>query len=104
MYCASCHKPDGTGLIGPDLTDAQWLHGYDPDLMVALITDGVLSKGMVAWGKQLGPDKIVDAVAYITSLGGVARARLDGTPQVDPAADHTGHTLCRAWLDAHPTQ
>ncbi len=25
--CGACHGPDATGLIGPDLTDAEWLIG-----------------------------------------------------------------------------
>ena len=25
-YCAACHRPDGGGLIGPNLTDAEWIH------------------------------------------------------------------------------
>jgi len=25
--CAPCHRPDGGGLIGPNLTDDYWLHG-----------------------------------------------------------------------------
>ena len=25
--CAACHKADGTGLVGPNLMDPEWLHG-----------------------------------------------------------------------------
>jgi cytochrome c oxidase cbb3-type subunit 3 len=25
--CLACHGPDGKGALGPDLTDAAWLHG-----------------------------------------------------------------------------
>ena len=40
--CAACHGPDGTGAIGPDLTDAEWLIGdgeYDPADRVSIIYD-----------------------------------------------------------------
>jgi cytochrome c oxidase cbb3-type subunit III len=26
-HCAVCHKQDGTGMIGPNLTDTEWIHG-----------------------------------------------------------------------------
>ncbi|MEO6786507.1 MAG: cbb3-type cytochrome c oxidase N-terminal domain-containing protein, partial [Chthoniobacteraceae bacterium] len=26
-FCAVCHKPDLTGLIGPNLVDHEWIHG-----------------------------------------------------------------------------
>ena len=100
-YCASCHKPDGTGLIGPNMTDATWLHGWQPENLVQTINIGVLSKGMVAWGPQLGPEKVLDAAAFVSSLGGTAAAGAAGAePGVDPAADHTGHEECAKDLGA----
>ena len=35
--CAACHKTDGGGLIGPNLTDEYWIHGGDiKDLFVTI--------------------------------------------------------------------
>lgn len=65
--CASCHKPDMTGLIGPNLVDNQWIHGGLPMDVVKVVTEGVLAKGMVAWGPILGKEKIIDVTAYIMS-------------------------------------
>ena len=40
--CATCHGPGGTGVIGPDLTDAEWLIGDgEYDQLVAQISEGV---------------------------------------------------------------
>ena len=63
--CASCHKPDMTGLIGPNLVDNQWIHGGLPMEVMKTVTEGVLAKGMVAWGPILGKEKIAEVTGYI---------------------------------------
>ena len=65
--CAACHKPDMTGLIGPNLVDKEWIHGGKPMDSFKTINEGVLVKGMPAWGPMLGKQKISEAVAYIFS-------------------------------------
>lgn len=68
--CSSCHRPDGGGLIGPNLTDEYWLHGETLVDVHRSIAEGVPEKGMPAWGKMLKPEQ-VDAVAvYVASLAG----------------------------------
>ena len=54
--CAPCHRPDGGGIIGPNLTDDYWLHGGTLPEIHTTITEGVLDKGMPDWGKILKPD------------------------------------------------
>lgn len=66
--CAACHKPDLTGLIGPNLVDREWIHGGKPMDSVKTIQDGILTKGMPAWGPVLGAGKIHEVVAYIFSF------------------------------------
>ncbi len=40
--CTACHGPDGSGTIGPDLTDAEWLVGDgEYETLVAQILEGV---------------------------------------------------------------
>ncbi len=40
--CGACHGPDATGLIGPDLTDAEWLIGDgEYETLVDQILEGV---------------------------------------------------------------
>lgn len=63
--CAVCHKPDMTGLIGPNLVDQEWIHGGNPMDSFKTINEGVLVKGMPAWGPMLGRQKVAELVAYI---------------------------------------
>lgn len=65
--CAACHKPDLTGLIGPNLVDNEWIHGGTPMDSVKVITEGILAKGMPPWGPMLGKQKIAEVTAYIFS-------------------------------------
>jgi cytochrome c oxidase cbb3-type subunit 3 len=67
-YCASCHREDGGGLIGPNLTDDYWIHGGAPSRVHGTITNGVLDKGMPAWGQVLQPRQVMAAAAFITTL------------------------------------
>lgn len=68
--CASCHKPDGGGLIGPNLTDNSWIHGGTLAEIHKTVTEGVLAKGMPPWGKLLKPDQIDAVTVYVASLKG----------------------------------
>jgi cytochrome c oxidase cbb3-type subunit III len=71
--CAACHlasmkgKSESPAAIGPDLTDAAWLHGGRPSEVYNVITQGVSEKGMPAWGPMLGPKKISELTAFIFS-------------------------------------
>lgn len=68
--CASCHGTAGGGGIGPNLTDAYWLHGGKPAQIVTTITKGIPEKGMPPWGGALKPEEIYSTVSYIRSLHG----------------------------------
>ena len=68
--CVSCHKADGGGLIGPNLTDNAWIHGGTLPEIRKTVTEGVLAKGMPPWGKLLKPDQIDHVVVYVASLKG----------------------------------
>lgn len=68
QMCAACHGPTGGGLIGPNLTDEFWLHGASPDAIYGVVRDGVLDKGMPAWGASLGEEKVRATVAYLLTL------------------------------------
>lgn len=69
-YCASCHRMDGGGLIGPNLTDDAWLHGGKITDVYVTVSNGVLEKGMPAWSKLLKPTQLEQVVAYVASLQG----------------------------------
>jgi cytochrome c oxidase cbb3-type subunit 3 len=68
--CSPCHRPDGGGLIGPNLTDDYWLHGGTITEIHHTITNGVLDKGMPNWGKILKPEQVTDVAAYVYTLHG----------------------------------
>lgn len=69
--CASCHMEDGGGMVGPNLVDNYWIHGTgDLDGIYAIIRDGVVSKGMLAWGNILKPDDLAAVTGYVKSLQG----------------------------------
>ncbi len=66
--CAACHREDGGGNIGPNLTDDFWIHGGRPLEILKTVGDGVPDKGMPAWGQTLKPDEIAAVVAYVLTL------------------------------------
>jgi cytochrome c oxidase cbb3-type subunit III len=66
--CAACHRADGGGNIGPNLTDEYWLHGGAPDKIFRSALDGVPTKGMPAWGNQIGTERVASAVAYLLTI------------------------------------
>ncbi len=72
--CASCHKENGGGSVGPNLTDEYWLHGGEVKDIYATIKNGVPEKGMISWAPVLKPDEIRDAAFYIMSLRGTKPA------------------------------
>lgn len=68
--CAACHRPDGGGQIGPNLTDDYWLHGSALEQIHKTVADGVLEKGMPPWAKVLKPGQLDAVVAYVATLKG----------------------------------
>jgi cytochrome c oxidase cbb3-type subunit 3 len=68
--CASCHKEDGGGNIGPNLTDEYWIHGAGIRDIFNVVKTGVIEKGMIAWSAVLSPEQIRDVSFYIVSIGG----------------------------------
>jgi len=69
-YCAPCHRPDGGGLVGPNLCDDYWIHGSNYVDNVKTIINGVPAKGMLAWRGVLNPDQIKAVSSYIYTLRG----------------------------------
>jgi len=68
--CFACHLQNGGGQIGPNLTDDFWLHGGTPTQILKTVRDGVPDKGMLAWGPQLGEQKVRAVTAYVLTLVG----------------------------------
>ncbi|MGV3559008.1 cbb3-type cytochrome c oxidase N-terminal domain-containing protein [Larkinella arboricola] len=68
--CVACHGANGEGKVGPNLTDAYWLHGGDVKAIFHVINEGVPEKGMLSWKKQLNPLQVQQVASYILSLQG----------------------------------
>ncbi|RIJ42090.1 c-type cytochrome [Pontibacter oryzae] len=68
--CAACHGQQAQGSVGPNLTDAYWLHGGDVNDIFKTIKFGVPAKGMVPWQGKLSKDQILEVSSYILSLQG----------------------------------
>lgn len=69
--CVACHRADGGGGIGPNLTDEFWILGGDvKDIFHVISEGGRDGKGMVAWKQQIKPTDIQKVASYILSLQG----------------------------------
>jgi len=70
--CAACHRADGGGQIGPNLTDAHWILGGGIKEIFHTITNGGRDgKGMVSWKTNgMKPKEIQKVASYILSLQG----------------------------------
>ena len=68
--CAPCHRPDGGGLVGPNLCDDYWIHGSNFVDNIKTIWNGVPEKGMITWKTMLNPQQIYDVGSYIYTLRG----------------------------------
>jgi cytochrome c oxidase cbb3-type subunit 3 len=68
--CAACHRKDGGGSVGPNLTDKYWKHGGSISDIYKTIKYGVPEKGMISWKTQLRPKQMHQVASYITTLVG----------------------------------
>ncbi|HEU6447024.1 MAG TPA: cbb3-type cytochrome c oxidase N-terminal domain-containing protein [Verrucomicrobiae bacterium] len=82
--CAPCHRADGGGLVGPNLTDSYWIHGSNFTDTVTVIWNGVPAKGMITWKNTLKPDEIYSVASYIYTLRG-AKLLTPGKPPENQA-------------------
>jgi cytochrome c oxidase cbb3-type subunit 3 len=69
--CVACHRPDGGGQIGPNLTDNYWiLGGGIKNVFNTIMEGGRDGKGMVAWKASIKPSDIQKVASYVLSLQG----------------------------------
>lgn len=90
--CVACHKADGGGGIGPNLTDAYWiLGGGIKDVFHTVSEGGRAGKGMIAWKTELKPIEMAQVASYILSMQGTNPA--DGKePEGDLYVDASAPT------------
>lgn len=77
--CIPCHRPDGGGLVGPNLTDNKWIHGGEINNLFTTISNGVPEKGMQTWKGTLSAQQIQQVASYIL-------VKLKGTNPQNPFA------------------
>lgn len=68
--CAPCHRADGGGLVGPNLTDDYWIHGATYNDNLKTVINGVPEKGMLSWRSTLKPNEIQAVCSFIYTLRG----------------------------------
>lgn len=67
--CLSCHEEKGKGDIGPNLTDAYWIHAKGTaSTIYEVVLNGREDKGMPTWKEDLTKDEILQVVSYLMSL------------------------------------
>ena len=70
MNCAPCHKENGAGGIGPNLTDEYWLNGGGVSNIFKAVKYGFPDKGMISWEPLLSSQEMSDVSSYVVSLQG----------------------------------
>jgi cytochrome c oxidase cbb3-type subunit 3 len=80
--CAQCHSADGSGLIGPNLTDDKYKNIDSLASIADLIVNGTASGAMPAQKNILNDNEIALVAAYAASLRG---KNLPTNPMVSPA-------------------
>jgi cytochrome c oxidase cbb3-type subunit 3 len=73
--CAVCHVNDGGGSVGPNLTDAYWIHGGDVKSIFKTIKYGVPAKGMIAWQNSFNGKQMQQLASYVKTLQGTTPAK-----------------------------
>jgi cytochrome c oxidase cbb3-type subunit 3 len=68
--CASCHRKDGGGDIGPNLTDDYWKHGGTVKDIFKTVRHGVQGTNMIAWEGVISPEKMKNVSSYVLTLRG----------------------------------
>lgn len=68
--CVACHGKLGEGGVGPNLTDAYWVHSGGIADIFKTIKYGWADKGMKSWKEDLSPMQIAQVSSYIKTLAG----------------------------------
>ena len=68
--CTICHKSKGEGDVGPNLTDKNWVYGYDVKDIFYSVKKG-RPAGMPEHASKLNPIQIQQVASYVLSLPSV---------------------------------
>lgn len=64
--CAVCHKEDGGGMVGPNLTDDYWMHGHDIKNIFKTIRYGI--NAMPQWQNTYSNKEIAQVSSFVKTL------------------------------------
>lgn len=82
--CQACHKKDGSGAVGPNLRDDEWLKARtNTEIGRFEIIYGGGQNGMQAFGKKLNQDEILKVMAFIDTFR-IEKAAAKKTPKLPP--------------------
>jgi mono/diheme cytochrome c family protein len=62
--------------------DDEWIHGGSAEDVVNVVTNGVVEKGMLAWGPILGAEAVNNVAAYVLSRNAESAAGTPAAPAV----------------------
>jgi cytochrome c oxidase cbb3-type subunit 3 len=65
--CVACHKSKGEGEIGPNLTDKNWIYGYNIKEVFKTVKYGT-ANGMPEHSSKFNPVQIQQVASYVLSL------------------------------------
>lgn len=69
INCAVCHRADGGGGIGPNLTDKHWILGGGIKNVFKTVSEGGRpGKGMVSWKSDLSAKEMQQVSSYVLTL------------------------------------
>lgn len=75
--CASCHKDNGSGDNGPNLTDKMWIYGFDIKDVFSSVKNG-RPGGMPEHNSKLNPVEIQQVASFVLSLPEAAGKEAQG--------------------------
>lgn len=78
--CATCHKEDGSGEVGPNLTDEYWVYGGDIKDIFKVIRKGT-PNGMPEHQSKFNPIQIQQVSSYVLTLDKVSQAEGGKEPE-----------------------
>jgi cytochrome c oxidase cbb3-type subunit 3 len=84
--CANCHRADGGGNIGPNLTDHNWITDGKAATIALTVREGRVAQGMQAWGPVIGESRVRAVSAYLWSIRNTEVPN-GKAPQGEPVVD-----------------
>lgn len=68
--CIACHAADGSGMIGPNLTDDLYRNVKVVTDIIKIVAEGAGNGAMPPWKAKLHPNEVVLVSAYVASMRG----------------------------------